>query len=320
MKDKKYGKCHLCGNVTELTFEHLPPEKAHNDRAARVITGDVLSKHIAGVKKPWDYSGERYKNMQRGMGGYTLCSNCNNNTGAWYAQEYVKFANTIGIILNTKVNIEKSDWLQVSLIDAHPLRIMKQILCMFASTMPPEFLDANPDLREFILNKYSRNFDVKKYRISMYFLKTLSNGWSGLTGMLRSSETRLVAYMDLYPLGFVLEIDPKGENFKNTLDITSLATNCEYDTKCTLELCSNILERNNFFPADFRTKDEIEMCIENNKKETMQSTIKEMKMLEIAKEEYYNIIEEYKNNKISCGEFTMQIEALKAKKKGVTSC
>ena len=106
---------------------------------------------------------------------------------------------------------------------------------MFVSTMHPQFLDAHPDLREFIINKECIKFNTKKYRISMYLLKERHNGWSGLNVMMYGNgKIKTVAYMDLYPVGYILEIDPTEDKFKYVLDITSMATNYEYDFKCSL--------------------------------------------------------------------------------------
>lgn len=51
---------------------------------------------------PWDISGLRYKQNQRGAGKYSLCKKCNNDTGTWYGEEYIKFHNTLA-----KMVIEK---------------------------------------------------------------------------------------------------------------------------------------------------------------------------------------------------------------------
>lgn len=79
MSSKISGICHICGKKTELTFEHLPPRKANNNRA-KAIVGDELTKHIAGNDKPWDFSSCKYKDLQKGMGLYSLCQSCNNTT------------------------------------------------------------------------------------------------------------------------------------------------------------------------------------------------------------------------------------------------
>lgn len=310
---KKHGKCHLCGQEGQLTFEHLPPEKANNNYEAHAIIGDNLLKHIGGVKDPWDFEGVRYKKLQRGMGGYTLCSVCNNSTGAWYAKHYIDFANTIGYVLNKKVNLAKTEAMYIELKDMYPLRIIKQILCMFASTMHPGFLEANKDLKEFILDKESRKFNSTKYRISMYALKNRSNGWSGLTTILYDDlkKIRSVAYMDLYPLGFILELNPAEDTFEYTSDITSMATQYDYNTKGIIGITLNILERNNFFPGDFRTKEEIKKQINSSKEETVQMIKEEMEDLHISESIYESVVQEYLQNKISSGEFLSKIEEIK---------
>lgn len=311
MNNKKQGKCHLCGKECKLTFEHLPPEKANNHRETHAIVGDTLMNHIGGIKEPWDLSGLRYKKLQRGMGNYTLCAECNNNTGNWYANDYIKFANTIGYILNNQVDLSKTEAMRIELAELYPLRIIKQILCMFASTMHPEFLDANNDLREFIQNKESTTFDIKKYRISMYAMKNQKSSWSGLMALFYDKEIKTVAYMDLYPVGFILELEPTGENFKYTTDITNMVKDCNYNTKCVLNITLNIVERNTFFLGDFRTKEEINKQVLLNKRKTISIIEEQMSNLGINKKEYKNIIQEYLENKISPGEFTVKIEKIK---------
>ena len=144
--------CHICGKYDNLSFEHIPPEKANNSNSAHAILGETLMTHIGSTREPWNLSGLRYKNLQRGMGGYTLCESCNNTTGAWYADDYIIFVNTIMYVLTNKIDLQKTQAITIELKDIYPLRIFKQILCMFMSTMHPEFLDAYPELREFILS------------------------------------------------------------------------------------------------------------------------------------------------------------------------
>lgn len=69
------------------------------------------------------------------MGLYSLCQECNNNTGTNYADEYIKFANTIGYAIN-KEKIDKSvEVFTIYLKDFYALRIITQIYEMFASTL-----------------------------------------------------------------------------------------------------------------------------------------------------------------------------------------
>ena len=75
MDRKQMGYCHICGTYGKLTFEHIPPESALNKGRAKVYTGDDAIKQYTGEKS-------RYLSLQQGMGKYSLCESCNNNTGA----------------------------------------------------------------------------------------------------------------------------------------------------------------------------------------------------------------------------------------------
>ena len=111
-------------------------------------------------------------------------------------------------------------------------RIIKQILCMFLSTIQPEYAMQFKDIREYVLNKDEIRFDTNKYRISMYLLKKYEISHSGVIGLLikenEKAIIRKVAIMNLYPIGFILEIDPPEKNIEDTTDITKFTT-LKYD-------------------------------------------------------------------------------------------
>ena len=81
-KKKILGKCHLCGSYGELTFEHVPPRAAFNNRPVIPMSHDQAF-NLRPEESP------KGPIQQRGMGGYTLCSNCNNRTGHWYGSSFV---------------------------------------------------------------------------------------------------------------------------------------------------------------------------------------------------------------------------------------
>lgn len=225
---KIMGICHLCGKYTELTFEHVPPKSANNKDRAKLITG----REIFNVKKLRTGKSLRYINQQQGAGNYTLCNECNNNTGDWYAKEYIKFANEIGYILTNEIDLENAKGIGLDSNKLYFQRIIKQILCMFLSTIQPEYAMEFEDIREYVLNKYSNKFNSNKYRISMYLLKNYEISHSGILGLLLKDNgkvtIRKVAVMNLYPIGFILEIDPPKKNIEDTTDITTFTT-LKYD-------------------------------------------------------------------------------------------
>lgn len=226
--NKKIGICHLCGKYTELTFEHVPPKSANNKDRAKLLTG----KEIFNIDKLKAGKSLRYINQQKGAGNYTLCKECNNNTGDWYADEYIKFANEIGYILTNEINLNIAKGIGIDSNKLYFQRIIKQILCMFLSTMQPEYALEFADIREYVLDREKTAFDSKKYRISMYLLKKYEISHSGVIGLLVKDNgqtiLRKVAIMNLYPIGFILEINPPEKNIEDTRDITKFTT-LKYD-------------------------------------------------------------------------------------------
>ena len=85
---KVEGVCHLCGSFGPLSWEHVPPRAAFNDRpmlCAKVekLLGGQMAEELehptGGISR-------------RGAGAYTLCESCNSKTGAWYGRGYTAWA------------------------------------------------------------------------------------------------------------------------------------------------------------------------------------------------------------------------------------
>lgn len=86
VKKNEFGKCSLCGKERKLTFEHIPPRSAFNNTPIKPVNGiDVLKDN---GRMPWDISGLKYENQQKGFGLYSLCQQCNNTTGRLYGNSY----------------------------------------------------------------------------------------------------------------------------------------------------------------------------------------------------------------------------------------
>ena len=263
------GKCALCGKECKLTFEHIPPRAANNSTPAKPVSGAEYFKK--NNRFPWDTSGIKYENQQKGMGLFSLCQECNNNTGAFYGNDYLEFAKrAVAMIMS---DIPDSHDI-VDFKEIYPLRIIKQICSMFCSiNRDLPYLD---EMRKFVLDKESNNFDKKKYRIQMYFNKgniIKYNGYSCLiflgSSMIEMSE--IVAP----PFGFQLIIDPKDNEHYNGFNITNFV-DCKYNTIATVTMPIVFYEVNNIFPDDYRSKEEIIAQIEKSeafKKENNNGTV-----------------------------------------------
>jgi 5-methylcytosine-specific restriction endonuclease McrA len=79
------GACHLCGTFGPLTFEHIPPSSAFNNR--RLLEADIHKLMRSDLLE--DLRNPKGNISQRGSGKHTLCVRCNNDTGGWYGGAYV---------------------------------------------------------------------------------------------------------------------------------------------------------------------------------------------------------------------------------------
>ncbi len=266
MGKEVFGNCKLCGEYKKLTFEHVPPEKAFNSSAVKKFTGDEVMKIMAGTddRMPWDINGLSGKIQQRGSGDYYLCEECNNNTGSWYMTEYVRFTHTMGQVLsNAMTNHPLSTQCSISLNDFYPLRVLKGIMTMFCDINHGCMGDNN--LKEFLLNKEATAFDKDKYSLYLYLSKGPMWRIQGISA-LGSIYGGFICLSEIstLPIGLILTIDNKTAKMPG-LCINDFA-NFKYDEKANAEFVGlPILEVNSQMPADFRNKDEIIKCINENK-------------------------------------------------------
>jgi hypothetical protein len=148
------GVCRICGQYGVLSFEHVPPQEAFNKSTVIEYTLEswAAKRSIKG------------KQHQGGVGQYTLCETCNNNTGSWYGGEYVKWSR-IGFDVLTLLSQHASHFANiaetaVSLKNVYPLRFLKQAATFFFSVInspQAEFAKHNPDLVKFVLDRSETN-------------------------------------------------------------------------------------------------------------------------------------------------------------------
>lgn len=253
-KNKKVGECRLCGKETFLTFEHVPPRAAFNSTTVRKISGNELIAAITDAdRKPWDFSGLKGEDMQRGIGGYYLCQSCNNNTGDWYMKEFVKFSKSLAELLKCRENNCSS--CSFALKEAYPLRIFKAIMTMFNDINA--FNDDN--LKKYLLEPQNMNFDNEKYSLYLYIPITEMMRITPLAAELSGEYTILISEICKLPIGLTLYIDkPKGYNPQGC-NINNFSK-CKYDEKIDIGFLNlPFLPVNSYFPGDYRSKEEFEL-------------------------------------------------------------
>lgn len=245
MPARRHGKCCLCGIEGSLSFEHIPPRAAFNDRP--VIRSCFENLLGLGPDEPI-----RGRTQQRGMGDYTLCSRCNNNTGQWYGSSFVAWCYQ-GYDILAKSGGNPS---LIYLYHLLPLRIIKQIIVMFFSVNGPEFRDAQPRLVKFVLNKEEKYLPPGP-RFFVYYNISSTLRTVGVIGTLdiNSHEINIFSEINYFPFGYVMTLDSPAPDTR-LFEITHFAR-YGYNEFAVNTLRLPVLPTHLWYPGDYRTKEQI---------------------------------------------------------------
>ena len=250
MSKQIIGTCALCKKIKKLNFEHIPPRAALNAAPAKPV---LIEKLLLSDNLPWETKGIQYSNLQKGMGLYSICEDCNSSTGGNYGTDYTDFACAIDWFLSKK---DCTLFEGIEIQKLHPLRFIKQVSSMFCSINEVDNSELD-DLREFVLNKNAVGLDKSKYRICMYFTHSVFYKYLPLSQIVKkSNEIIRVSEIATYPLGFIMYLYPNMKSNYEGIDITSFADD-NYDYECKLQMPLCVKEVNSALPLDFRTKNEI---------------------------------------------------------------
>ena len=233
-----------------------PPKAAFNDRPIVKTTIDELERVDLDV----DYEKVRGSREQRGRGSYTLCEKCNADTGHWYGQAFAAWAAQALRVLHLRL-----DSPQIYLpFFIFPLRVIKQILCMFASQADGLAYRSHPSLCRFLLNPSSADLDPD-LRIFMYlsagrWLRSL--GVTAL-GDFKRHSTCVMSETTFPPFGYVLTIrSPPPDD--RLVEITHFAS-YRYKEWKDIWLRVPFLPVNTWVPGDYRTLDQVRRDIKRNR-------------------------------------------------------
>lgn len=265
---KHYGKCHLCGTQGKLSYEHVPPAAAFNSNRAFVMNGtDVL-----GKDRPWDFSDVKKTQLQRGIGFHRLCGKCNNDTGGKlkYAPAFVEFVRQGFESVGYRPDEVVGDKLSIQFHNIYPLRILKEIVCMFCCINPPELADVHPEFRAFVLDQYKGNsLSSKEFAISAYLLRGPYSRNAGksvhLTGLFDSPAATVLSELSAPPYGFIMHFKP---DRNRTLSDILFFQQYAFDDCVDLRIEIPVHNCYTPLPGDFRKQEEVmQTYIENKRKE-----------------------------------------------------
>jgi hypothetical protein len=242
-KPKPIGQCHLCGENGPLTDEHVPPEAAFNDR--KVVMTQMF----------YDEGGKgRRRQHQRGYKQPVLCVKCNNNTGAWYGDEYARFAVYCAERATPRA---RGLHVGVDLSSIRPLRVIKQALVMLCASSTPGIAEKTPQIRRLALDRHATG-RPGTLRLLCYLVANPGGGRStGVTGIGNlGGSYHVVAEFAWWPVGWVLAMSP--EPLPQLCDLTHWSTLYSYDDRSSITIPIPCLSIASPVPLDYRTQREID--------------------------------------------------------------
>jgi hypothetical protein len=241
----RYGKCSLCGLEGDLTFEHVPPKKAFNDRRTISLPFDQAIR--LGPDAP-----VKGRVQQGGVGGHTLCQSCNSDTGRWYAPSLIDWCyRGMEILERSRGRAEI-----FHIRSCHPLRVIKEIVVMFCS-VNAEMTTAQPWIRRFLLNTHARDWDPE-WRVFVYYNLEGKLRYAGGAGMInfKTGGMTVMSEINYPPFGYVLVMNGADAPDPRLTEITHFAR-YGYDEIAELMMPMSVLPTHLVYPGDYRTRDEI---------------------------------------------------------------
>lgn len=243
---KVVGICHICGSHGRLSFEHVPPRAAFNDRPVLLAKFEDMLNAGWGEEPPTTV-------QQKGAGAYTLCESCNNSTGSWYGRHFVDWCHQGMSILARASGRPSLIYMQY----VFPLSILKQIVAMFFSANGAQFHSKHQPLVRFVLNREENQLPAR-YRVYTYYNAEgrLRNLGVVARGSFSRGETHTFSEITFPPFGYVLTID-SGAPDDQLFDITDFRT-YRYREFAVLNLRLPVLPTHSPIPGDYRTAERLE--------------------------------------------------------------
>jgi|SRR5688572_17135809 len=229
---KRKGNCKLCGTFGELTFEHLPPESAFNDKRILLHSLRYIQDESYRIARKTPK-----RRLPRGLGDYTLCGRCNSRTGSWYGSDYATWAQQAMSYLDA---VHTSQVIYVA-FRIRPLNVLKQIVSMGLSGSTSGSM-THPDLARFVLNRKSRSFP-HGYGCYSYLTNKKSEARYCTEMAMMNVETgtmdHVLREVALPPLGCVLLKEARRRPFEisgDNLCLVNFFANYDFDQLATVYL------------------------------------------------------------------------------------
>lgn len=257
----KSGTCILCGKIKELTFEHVPPSGAGENKPAKLY--NLLDTLGNEERVPWDFKDLKYVQSQRGTGGYYLCSECNSRTGREYVPSFIEFikqAKDLNIQA-VKPECAKRMYWDLTFSNISTLNISKQIILMISCMNGRSFLKNNIVIDRFLNDK---NYKIVNPDFGLYIyinagLISLSYPTTAFAGTnILTNKHHVIATSGVNTGIFSFQYELKSHvNKDGYYDITNWVTHNDFDQKIDVKMRVPVMETNIGLPGNHNSINEM---------------------------------------------------------------
>jgi 5-methylcytosine-specific restriction endonuclease McrA len=246
--------CRICGDITDLTFEHLPPRSAGNRQKIELL--DIA----AWLRREDHGTTERGRISQKGAGANTLCEECNNHAGRLYVPEFRRWIRVGNAALaelkpaQVDAQVEPA-YVELEIEGVRPGRFMKQVVTMLLAQSMGGVAKKHADLRE-----YARDPQVvglpSRYQIYLAFNAGPNARYNGGSVAMRPSGLVFAVELSFPPFTYILSIDEEGPAIE-TGNITNFA-DLGIDQTATAKVQLRLGFSHTPLPLDLRSKAALE--------------------------------------------------------------
>jgi hypothetical protein len=243
------GKCKICLEEKELSFEHIPPSSANNKttRYYEIPQAEYFKharEYVFLNKRP------KARLLQGGLGGYFLCRDCNNFLGSKYVRDFTSLSRQCESALRGAPSFVKA--FEIPINNVNLFRVLKQMAAIFICCNDDFFTKEYPEILEFVRNE-EEEFLPPRYRFYMY----LNNEGTFRSGKwMAVLNYGCVCEFTFPPLGFVLSIDSPTQ-INNLYEITAFSQLKKIPAGTAALLHLNKLPTYYPFPLDYRSAEEL---------------------------------------------------------------
>lgn len=256
----KYGTCAICGEHKPLTFEHIPPRSAYNDRTVKILRGEKALNHRLGEI-------EHGQQQQKGAGGWVTCAECNNKSGRWYVREYAAWVERgVGVLAKVGDRERQDERIEprivgVSFEGVRPLLFLKQVVFMILAVNHAGFGAVHPDLRRFVLSRDATGIsDTCRFYLGLVWGPGVRH--VGITAAMGKRGASLLSEVAFPPFSCVMCLEEPWHSLP-VCDITSFAR-CGPDELADVELPLLLGFTHWVMPSDYRSRASIDQTVAMN--------------------------------------------------------